>query len=378
MTRARTAGARRTWNWPIWTLTAILAAGLIAGTVPAAEAAKSKAAAKNADAGAEVDRTIETGVSALEAGKPELAVQELTSAITGGKISQPRLAQALYYRGLAYRKQSKPAQAIADFTSALWIKNGLDPQQRADALANRAGAYRDAGLTEQAEADEQRVAAAAATKGQSTRAAPTASRTETAPAPSTSSGGLGGFFSALFGSEPTPQQPASQSAPEANGRQAARSAPAASVSAWSTEASPAAGSSTAQSRPRAAAPRTAGWSDSTVVKSDSAVVEKVNNRQAAATPVTTGSTGGSMGAAATYVQVAAVRSRNEAQAVATRLTQLGAAQTGKREAAIEEAVMGNMGTLYRVRLGPFASSKEVDSVCTRLRDAGLDCLVLGR
>lgn len=372
MTRARTAGARRTWNWPIWTLAAIVAAGLIAGTMPAAEAAK--AAAKNADAGAEVDRTIETGVSALQAGNPELAVQELTAAITGGKISQPKLARALYYRGLAYRKQSKPAQAIADFTSALWIKNGLDPQQRADALASRAGAYRDAGLTEQAEADEQRVAAA--TKGQSagTRAAPAASRTEMAPAPSTSSGGLGGFFSALFGSEPTPQQPASQSAPEVNGRQVARSAPAASVSAWSTEASPASGPSTAQSKPRAAAPRTAGWSDSTVVKSDSAVVKKVNSRQAAATPVTTGSTG----AAATYVQVAAVRSRHEAQAVATKLTQLGAAQTGKREAAIEEAVMGNMGTLYRVRLGPFASSKEVDSVCTRLRDAGLDCLVLSR
>ena len=55
-----------------------------------------------------------------------------------------------------------------------------------------------------------------------------------------------------------------------------------------------------------------------------------------------------------------------------------AAQTGKREAVIEEAVMGNMGTLYRVRLGPFASSKEVDSACPRLRDAGLDCLVLSR
>ena len=105
MTRARTAGTRRPWNWPIWTLTAILAAGLIAGTVPAAEAAKSKAVAKKVDAGAEVDRTIETGISALEAGKPDLAVQKLTSAITGGKISVSKLARALYFRGLAYGYQ---------------------------------------------------------------------------------------------------------------------------------------------------------------------------------------------------------------------------------------------------------------------------------
>lgn len=373
MTRARTAGARQIWNWPIWTLAAILAAGLIAGTVPAAEAAKAKPAAKKADTSVDVDRTIETGISALEAGKADLAVQELTSAISGGKIAQSKLARALFYRGLAYRKQSKPAQAIADFTSALWIKNGLDAQQRADALLNRAGAYRDAGLTDQAEADEQRVAATAAakTQGAAAPAASAASHTEqAAAAPAASGGGLGGFFSGLFGSAPAAQEPVahgfttSVATPETNGRQPARSAPPASVSAWSTQSKP-------QSS-RQATPSTAGWSDSTVVR-------KVSSRQAAATPATTGSTGTAAkpSSGRYHVQVAAVRSKEQAHAVAAQLRQIGAAASGK-QAAIEEAVMGNMGTLYRVRLGPFASTKEVDGVCPQLRKAGLDCLVISR
>ena len=38
--------------------------------------------------------------------------------------------------------------------------------------------------------------------------------------------------------------------------------------------------------------------------------------------------------------------------------------------------MGNMGTLYRVRLGPFASAKDVQSACPSLRKAGFDCMVI--
>src|SRR5690606_18526533 len=224
MTRARTTRAGLT-SYSKLTLTAVLAAGLILG-VPGAEAAKSKDGAANAD------HLIKTGVDALRAGRVDLAVQELTAAITGGKISQSTLARALYYRGLAYRKQNKPAQAIADFTSALWIKNGLDAEQRADALLNRAAAYRDAGLTDQAEADEQRVAASR----QSRRAA-AASPAETPSAPASSSGGgLGSFFNALFGGGSASEQTTSAgfatsvSQPASHGGKSGR---APEVSAWS-------------------------------------------------------------------------------------------------------------------------------------------------
>ncbi|HEX5600616.1 MAG TPA: tetratricopeptide repeat protein, partial [Hyphomicrobiaceae bacterium] len=236
MTRARTTRAGLT-SYSKLTLTAVLAAGLILG-VPGAEAAKSKDGAANAD------HLIKTGVDALRAGRVDLAVQELTAAITGGKISQSTLARALYYRGLAYRKQNKPAQAIADFTSALWIKNGLDAEQRADALLNRAAAYREAGLSDQAEADEKRVAATRQAAGANTASAesrPTPSTSPTASAaPSSSSGGLGSFFSALFGNAPASQEaPAQGSSAPSNSASGTRQATGAgrspTVSAWSSQ-----------------------------------------------------------------------------------------------------------------------------------------------
>lgn len=367
MTRARATGAGQSLSWPRWVATAMLA-GLVAGTAPA-EAAKGKS-----DPVTEADRTIQTAIGALEAGKADLAVQELTAAITGGKISQSKLARALYYRGLAYRKQGKPAQAIADFTSSLWIKNGLDQQQRSDALANRAAAYRDAGLSDQAEADEKRVAATAAS-GRATRVA-AAAASEPAASGTSSGDGLGGFFSALFGGSSTSEEPVGQgfatstspSSDSRSGSRGSQAAPAPRVSAWSTETEPGTASRTAKApaAARAAArPNVAGWKDSTVVS-------KASARRAAATPATTGSTG----KGSTHVQVAAFRSRQEALSAAVRLKQLGAVQPGKREVEIEEAVMGNMGTLYRVRLGPFGSTSEVQSMCPRLRDAGLDCMII--
>lgn len=357
MTRARTTGARPT-SFAIVALAAALSAGLVLG-LPAAEAAKSKAG----NAGA--DQLVKTGVEALEAGRVDLAVQELTSAITGGKASQPKLAQALYYRGLAYRKQKKPAQAIADFTSALWIKNGLDSEQRADALLNRAAAYRDAGLADQADADEQRVAASRRT--QDTRTASAGSQQRAAPAApaasSSSGGGLGGFFSALFGGSSGSEQPVQQdfatsvSAGGSGDRQTrgAGAGRSPEVSTWSNKSNPA----------------TAGWADSTVVRKASAT-----RTASQPTPATTASTGNSA-SGGQLVQVAAVRSRAEAQAVAMRLSKMGAT-SGARDATIDEAVMGNMGTLYRVRLGPFASTNELNSICKQLRDAGLDCMVVSR
>ncbi len=370
MGRARTARTGWGRSGPIWTFAVVLAVGLLAGSA-VATAAKGKAdASKSGQAAQEAERTIETGIAALEAGKADLAVQELSSAITGGKISQSALARALYYRGMAYRKQGKPAQAIADLTSALWIKNGLDGEQRANALANRAGAYRDAGLKDQAEADEKRVAAGAGVASQAQTARTTAaasSPSQQAAAPSASGGGLGGFFNSLFGSSPAAQEPVSQgfatsvTPPEASGRTAARSAPAASVSAWSTQANP----------------NAPGWKDSTEVR-------RID--RSAGTPATTGSTKASVTKAVArtevpagryHVQVAAVRSRQEAQAVAAKLKAIRAAGA-ERDAAIEEAVVGNMGTLYRVRLGPFASAGEVQSLCPPLRKAGLDCLVIGQ
>jgi hypothetical protein len=41
-------------------------------------------------------------------------------------------------------------------------------------------------------------------------------------------------------------------------------------------------------------------------------------------------------------------------------------------------VLGNMGTFYLVRFGPFASVEETRTVCAKLRDSGIDCLPVSR
>jgi hypothetical protein len=43
---------------------------------------------------------------------------------------------------------------------------------------------------------------------------------------------------------------------------------------------------------------------------------------------------------------------------------------------VDEAVIGSMGTFYRVRINGYASQDEPRSLCNKLRTSGLDCLVV--
>ena len=99
-----------------------------------------------------VQSSIETAGQLLDSGKTDQAVDKLTSAIASSNLPTPLMARALYLRGKAYRQQAKPALAISDLTSALWLKNGLNPADRTDATLQRAGAYTEAGLTEHGQA----------------------------------------------------------------------------------------------------------------------------------------------------------------------------------------------------------------------------------
>lgn len=73
-----------------------------------------------------------------------------------------------------------------------------------------------------------------------------------------------------------------------------------------------------------------------------------------------------------------MRSRREADDVAARLRQEHAAKLGRRSPVVDEAVFGNMGTFYRVRLGPFAEAGEPSRLCAALNASGFDCLVLAQ
>jgi cell division protein FtsN len=76
------------------------------------------------------------------------------------------------------------------------------------------------------------------------------------------------------------------------------------------------------------------------------------------------------------LQVAAVRSRSEAEAVAASLMQKYGGKLGPRRPVVDEAVIGSMGTFYRVRVGPYANAKEPQQLCGTLRTSGFDCLVV--
>jgi cell division protein FtsN len=76
------------------------------------------------------------------------------------------------------------------------------------------------------------------------------------------------------------------------------------------------------------------------------------------------------------LQVAAVRSRDEAERLAQTLHSYPAVRDGIVSAEIDEAVIGSMGTFYRVRLGPYADASEPGQLCKTLKPQGFDCLVV--
>jgi hypothetical protein len=71
-----------------------------------------------------------------------------------------------------------------------------------------------------------------------------------------------------------------------------------------------------------------------------------------------------------------VRTQGEAQALADKVRRDYAAALAAREPEIDEAVVGNMGSFYRVRVGPFATHGDGHAACAKFKGSGLDCLVV--
>jgi cell division septation protein DedD len=114
-----------------------------------------------------------------------------------------------------------------------------------------------------------------------------------------------------------------------------------------------------QARPRQAA--TSAWASNTQVQS---------------TPVVTTGTLSPKAEGKYRIQIGIVRTQAQADALAARVRQEQADLVASRSMEIDQAVVGNMGSFYRVRLGPFASREETGAACARLKGTGLDCLVV--
>jgi len=352
--------------------TAKKGAAKAAAPQPAAEgeeAGKSAGKRKKQDP-AEAQRTIDTAAKLLEAGKADAAAQALTGVVTGGNLPPAIMAKALYYRGIAYRQQRKPALAIADLTSALWLKGGLSSGDRAEALKQRASAYREAGLTESGE-----VVAAAVPSAPAPPASPAA-----APRSTTRTASIGQTWSTATSPEPGSASLAPAEAP---------AQPPQSGGLWSFP-NPFAGwfggATPASPRPQTAAAPAPQATASIPPGEPAATRAKAASAWSSATQVHGAAEPASAPAKAAparpegrfRIQVGMVRTQAEAAALAAKVRSEHAAALADRAPEVDQTVVGNMGSFYRVRFGPYASPAEGQAACARLKGSGLDCLVVSQ
>lgn len=381
-----------------------------------------KSAAKSAAA----KSAYEGGVKAFQSGRYQNCVDQLSGALRGGGLSSTEMARGLYYRGLAYKRLEKPGLAISDLTSALWLKNGLSDEERKAATAERAEAYKVAGLGD-GNSGADRVAASDPKSETSAPAASAASATaaasdagtsgmSAAAAPSTFAttrpADTGGVPQPLsLGAETSVPPPPPSAMRQAvgvadqvnNSGQAVAAAPTATESGSgglggifsnisnlfsggsgsSGEVAPSTSVTTASTSE--ATPQTSSWNDSTTLTQGAAGAAKTSKatKTAAVPPVpapaskpaSTKSAQKSKGGKY-KLHIAALRSRAAADALAQKLMQEHSGDFHDRQPAVDEAVIGSMGTFYRVRIGSYKTADETRGLCNTLRNSGYDCLVV--
>ncbi len=78
------------------------------------------------------------------------------------------------------------------------------------------------------------------------------------------------------------------------------------------------------------------------------------------------------------VQLAAVRSEDEAQTTWQRLAAKHGTLLAGRSPVIEKTELGAMGTFYRIQIGPFANKRESAELCNHFKRNGVDCFLVAR
>jgi len=320
--------ARDGWRIVLAALVAVALGGFcVLGAHAQSGKEEAKAPTKKKQDPVEAQRAIEAATKLLNAGRVEQAVQALSATLSGGNLPPAVMAKAFYVRGMAYRQQKKPAHALSDLTTALYLRGGLGEGDRADAIALRAAAYADAGLTERG--------------GAVVTAAPEG------PPPASAKKAGGGWLNNIFGSPDPPAPPPS------------RQKVAAAIDRTEAPAVP------------KALKAPGGWGGNTQVQVDREALAKPETVQPPRAEAPPAAAEGKY-----QVQLAAVRTEAEAMALAAKAQREHAAALAASVPQIHKAVLGNMGLFYRARFGPFATEQESQAVCARLRGSGLDCMPL--
>ena len=278
-------------------------------------------------------RKLSDAYKLMQDDKTAEAIKQLDAVIGESPEDTDAASKAMLLRGQAYAKAGRHAQALADFNAALWLQ-GLSSSQRKQAVEGRKAALAKLGLGEgeasSSKTDEQPESVSTPQPAPTPRAQQAQQRPATASwqtevqaaAEEEDSGGIGSFFSGLFGGDS--QEPAEQTASVATSRETAAS------SDWAT--------------------RTADIEESRPTQS---------------------SDGGQY-----RVQIASVSTREGAESEAQRLTRiLGDAMAGETTDIVRtDTDAGN--TYYRIMIGPKPSRDDADEMCQMFKSRGVDCLVL--
>ncbi len=284
------------------------------------------------------------------------ALKQLNALLEDAPEDPDTAAKAMLLRGQVHAKSDRHANALADFDAALWLQ-GLNDSQRKDAVAGRKAALSALGLAD--ESDSADATDGAASSGNesiptsiptSTAPEPAAPATSNAPTPAPQptasseptpardpaagawqtdvesagtqpeeSGGIGSFFSNLFGGSNEPD------APDPEGTETATAA--------------------------------SGWSASTDDTSQAL-------------------TSSSADAGRYRVQIASVGTRDGAESEVRRLSRLlGDALQGQTPRVVRtDTDEGN--TYYRIVVGPKPSRDAANALCQNFKSEGVDCLVV--
>jgi len=361
-----------------------------------------------------------------DGGKHANAVKAYSGILNSGSLSPKNTARGFYLRGVSYTKSGKNPQAISDLTNALWL-SGLSDAERANAYSMRAAAYRASGFKAKAAADLKRAkkaptgtavaAAAVATQAPAPTTADTSWSTQTATGATTiastqtatkpaqiqeSGNAVSSFLGGLFGGGTQTASSASNGSTTALSRDGApsiattaptkRTAPAAtqrpkkvatndtSVSSWSSEvaATPAKPvvRTKVKPKPKPAAKQVAAvnW-NTAVATTPTTKPAKTTAARKPAKPVKARKTPSK---GRYNVQVATVRDRASAEQIRKTVAAQAPKALGGLKPSIDTAVLGNMGTFFRVRVDGLPTRQASANLCKTLARQGHDCFLLTR
>jgi hypothetical protein len=383
--------------------------------------------------------SLSAGAASFEAGKYDAAARQFTSALNGGNLEPNEAAKALFYRGLAYQRLKQPARAIADLGAAIWLglsgsdkvsatvnrglayqAAGLSEQAEEDFSAARKLGGRDA--------VEKLLAASGASSQETAGAGALATEVRPGSAPSPAAGtGPGSGFNTAMASAQTPAaarndasdsggwtttddsagesrlsrwwgsvregvgslRPGSGSSESAQAEPAsAEPAPAAPPKTASAEPKPFGGSGVERTQPNASsasAPSVevpppmesspeSSSGESRISRWWGSVREGVSSLRPGSSEEASAETAGAS-ATGYRLQLTPTRSESEARDLWQTVSAQNPNLAGQSH-RIERTSMGDLGTFYRLQIGPFQDKAESTKLCNALKRSGVDCFLV--